>query len=165
MAKGEAALDEDDDEEGVAPRKRGKLLLIVVALLVLLLLGGGAYWYFAVHSKANGKAAAAQADVPPIYSKLEPFTVNLKDPGVAMQTAITLRVASDDVDANVQLRMPEIRNQILLILSNQQSADLMTEAGKEKLGNEIEVAVNKILKAKTPKAGVDKVLFTSFIIQ
>jgi flagellar FliL protein len=164
MAKGSAKIDDDDDEVG-APKKSNKLLLIIIALLVLVLIGGGAYWFFAIHGKENAKAAAAQVDVPPTYSKLEPFTVNLKDPGVAMQTGITLRVANDDVDANVKLRMPEIRNQILLLLSNQQSADLMTEAGKEKLGNEIEAAVNKILKAKTPKDGVDKVLFTSFIIQ
>ena len=162
MARGSARDDDDDDDDIVAPKK-SKLLLIVVALLVLVLAGGGgfAYWFFAVHSKTN----AAPVDVPPVYSKLDVFTVNLKDPGVALQTAITLRVANDDVSADVTLRMPEIRNQVLLLLSNQKSADLMTEGGKEKLGMDIEAAVNKILKAKTPKDGVDKVLFTSFIIQ
>ncbi|HQT26189.1 MAG TPA: flagellar basal body-associated protein FliL [Burkholderiales bacterium] len=156
-------------EAGV-PKKGNKLKLIIIAALVLILLGGGgfAYWFFAIHGKAQtGPKAAAQAvpDVPPTYSVLDPFTVNLKDPGVVMQAGITLKVHDEKVDSAIKLRMPEIRDQILLILSNQQSADLMTTAGKENLGKQIALAVNKILGANNPKDGVSQVLFTSFIIQ
>lgn len=153
-----------------APKKGGKLKLIIIALLVVLLLGGGgfAYWFIAIHGKTqSGAKAVAQAEpeVPPLYTALDPFTVNLKDPGVALQAGITLKIHDDKVDAAIKLLMPEIRNQILLILSSQQSSDLMTTTGKEKLGTQIALAVNKILGEKKPKDGVSQVLFTSFIIQ
>ena len=169
MAKGKPR-DEDDEDDEVAAPKKSKLMLIIVILLVLILLGGGgfAYWFFAIHSKAPQGASAAvqvQPEGPPTYTALEPFTVNLKDPGVALQTAITLKVSDEKVDAKIKERMPEVRDQILLLLANQQSANLMTTAGKESLGSQIALAVNRILGAKTPNAGVSKVLFTSFIIQ
>ena len=155
-------------EEG-APKKGNKLKLIILALLALILLGGGgfAYWFIAIHGKAqNGKPAVeAEPEVPPMYTALDAFTVNLKDPGVALQTEISLKVHDEKVDAAIKQRMPEIRARILLLLSSQQSSDLMTVAGKEKLGSQILVEVNKILAAKTPKEGVSQVLFTSFIIQ
>ena len=170
MAKGKPRDEDDEDDEAAAPKK-SKLMLIVVILLVLILLGGGggfAYWFFAVHGKApQGASVAVQAqpEGPPTYTALEPFTVNLKDPGVALQTAITLKVHDEKVDAKIKERMPEVRDQILLLLANQQSASLMTTAGKESLGSQIALAVNKVLGARTPNAGVSKVLFTSFIIQ
>ncbi len=156
-------------EEGAA-KKGKKLKVIIIALLVLVLLGGGgfAYWFFAVHGKADSGAKAAakvEPNLPPTYSVLDPFTVNLRDPGVAMQAGITLKVHDEKVDEAIKQRMPEIRDRILLILSSQQSADLMTAAGKENLGKQIAVAVNKILDVKDPKDGVTQVLFTSFIIQ
>ncbi len=164
MAKTEKPAGEE------APKKGNKLTLIILALLVLILLAGGgfAYWFIAIHSKAgNGAKAAVQAEpeVPPLYTALDSFTVNLKDPDKALQTEISLKVHDEKVDAAIKLRMPEIRAQILLLLSSQQSSDLMTTAGKEKLGSQIMLAVNKILNAKTPKEGVSQVLFTSFIIQ
>ncbi len=169
MAKGKPQEDDEDDE--VAAPKKSKLMLIILILLVLILLGGGggfAYWFFAIHGKSpQGASAAVQAqpEGPPTYTALEPFTVNLKDPGVALQTAITLKVHDEKVDEKVKERMPEVRDQILLLLANQQSANLMTTAGKESLGSQIALAVNRILGAKTPNSGVSKVLFTSFIIQ
>lgn len=166
MAKGNDKTAGGDAE---APKKGSKLTLIIIALLVLILLGGGgvAYW-FIMHNKGDHAAKAeaqAEPEVPPLYTVLDPFTVNLKDPGVALQTDITLKVHDEKIDAAIKLRMPEIRDQILLLLSSQQSADLMTSAGKEKLGNQIAGAVNKILSIKKPKDGVSQVLFTSFIIQ
>ncbi len=165
------AKDTEKAAEGAeSPKKGSKLMLIVLALLVLLLLGGGgfAYWFIMIHGKENPAAKAevkAEPEAAPFYTVLDPFTANLKDPGVALQTDITLKVPDEKVDADIKLRMPEIRAQILLLLSNQQSADLMTTAGKDKLGSQIALAVNKILGAKQPKEGVSRVLFTSFIIQ
>ncbi|MHB1100939.1 MAG: flagellar basal body-associated FliL family protein, partial [Burkholderiales bacterium] len=107
MAKGRPQEDDEDDE--VAAPKKGKLKLIILILLVVALLGGGggfAYWFFAIHGKDNqGAKAAAQAkpDAPPTYTALDPpFTVNLKDPGVALQAAITLKVHDEDVDTAIK---------------------------------------------------------------
>lgn len=168
MAKGS---EKSAGEEGAAaPKKGSKLTLIILALLVLILLGGGgfAYWFIMIHGKADHGAKAevqAEPEVPPLYTALDAFTVNLMDPGVALQTDIALKVHDEKIDAAIKLRMPEIRDHILLLLSSQHSADLMTAAGKEKLGIQIALAVNKILGIKNSKEGVSRVLFTSFIIQ
>ena len=170
MAKAAEKPAAKEGEEG--KKKGGGLKIIILALLVLILLGGGgfAYWYIMIHSKADHSAKVAAEAEPedeaaPVYTPLDTFTVNLKDPGIALQTDISFKVHDEKMAEKVKQRMPEIRNQILLILSNQQQADLNSPGGKEKLAEQIRDVANKILEVKKPRLGVSQVLFTSFIMQ
>lgn len=160
----------NDTEEDSVPQGKNKLIVIAIILLSLLLVGGGgAFAYFALHGKTDSKSAkeavAVQPEAPPVYTKLEPITVNLHEEDTAMQTTLTLQDASPDVDAKINLRMPEIRNQAILILSSKKSADVKTEAGKEALSKQLAKAFNETIEAKNSDDGVRKVLFTEFIIQ
>ncbi|MDD5403143.1 MAG: flagellar basal body-associated protein FliL [Sulfuricella sp.] len=152
-----------------APRKgKGKLLIIIVAAVVLLGGGGGAAWYFLHGKKEGGEATAKHEDPakPPVFVKLEAFTVNLTADGEDhyLQTDIELKVSDAKVSDQVKEHMPEIRNNVLLLLSSKTAGALSTMEGKQKLSDEIKEQVNKVLHVKDAD-GVSGVFFTSFVIQ
>ncbi|MEN6586434.1 MAG: flagellar basal body-associated protein FliL [Sulfuricella sp.] len=158
-------------EEAVeaAPKKgKGKLLIIIVAAVVLLGGGGGAAWYFLHGKKAGNEEQAKHVEPakPPVFVKLEAFTVNLTADGEDhyLQTDIELKVADAKVSDVIKEHMPEIRNNVLLLLSSKTAGALSSMEGKQKLSNEIKEQVNKVLHAKDAD-GVSGVFFTSFVIQ
>ncbi|MEO8411357.1 MAG: flagellar basal body-associated FliL family protein, partial [Propionivibrio sp.] len=62
---------------------------------------------------------------------------------------------------------PKLRNNIMLLLSGKEAAELMTKEGKEALANDIRSLMNAVLEpgAKGGDGPIREVLFTSFIIQ
>ncbi|MDO8893021.1 MAG: flagellar basal body-associated protein FliL [Sulfurimicrobium sp.] len=160
-----------DAAEGTPKKGKGKLLIIIVAAVVLLAGGGGAAWYF-MHAKKDAHGGQEEAKhktdpaKPPVFVKLETFTVNLVAEGEdhMLQTDIELKVAEAKTTDMIKARMPEIRNAILLLLSSKTAHALATTEGKLKLSGEIKAQINKALHVKEDE-GVSGVFFTSFVIQ
>lgn len=154
--------------EGVesAPKKGKGKLLIIIAAVVLLGGGGGAAWYFMHAKKTADTETHKEAAKPPVFVRLESFTVNLTSDGEDhyLQTDVELKVAEDKVSEEIKAHMPEIRNNILLLLSSRTAGSLSSMEGKQKLSDEIKGQVNKVLHAKEAE-GVSGVYFTSFVIQ
>lgn len=198
----------DAGGEAAAPPKKKKLLLmIIVGVLVLVLGGGGAMMMLkkkpvdeegddehpAKEEKSAKKAKKKDGhDTPPVFVKLDAFTVKLQvdQQEAYLQTTPELRVVDLPVGDKVKAYMPEIRHKITLILMSRKAADISGPVGVQKLANEIRVAINRILdgpktvkkKGKKgqvveeeeheeitdeadPSDSVQAVLFTSFIIQ
>ena len=159
-------------DEAASPKKKGKLLIIILAL-VLASGGGGAWWFLKRGKHAEPKTGATEkkeeAEKPPIFARLDTFTVNLQKTDAEdhyLQIEIQLKVAEDTVNESLKLRNPEIRNALLLLMSSKTQADLVTIEGKQKLATEIASQINKIIRATDPKKnGVLGVYFTSFVIQ
>jgi len=151
-----------------APKKGKRKLLIIIAAVVLLGGGGGAAWYFLHAKKAGDEHQVKHEDPakPPVFVKLEAFTVNLTAEGEEhyLQTDIELKVVDAKVSDNIKAHMPEIRNNVLLLLSSKTASALSSMEGKQKLSNEVKEQVNKVLHAKDAD-GVSGVFFTSFVIQ
>ena len=158
--------------EGSPPKKKGKLLIIVLAL-VLASGGGGAWWFLKKGKHPAPKAGTTEkkeeSEKPPIFARLDTFTVNLQKTDAEdhyLQIEIQLKVAEETVNEALKLRNPEIRNALLLLMSSKTQADLVTIEGKQKLATEIAEHINKIIRATDPKKnGVLGVYFTSFVIQ
>jgi len=157
-------------EEAPKPKKKGKLLVIIL-VLVLLGGGGGAAWWVLAGSKsgAAGKAQKKEEpEKPPIFTRLDTFTVNLQrgeGDDHYLQVDMDLQVADEKVIEQIKLRMPQIRNAMLLLLSSKTAEDLAPVAGKQQLSAEIVAQINKILGVKDPKQGVLGVYFSAFVIQ
>lgn len=141
------------------PKKKSKLIPITVAVLVLASGGGGgAYWY--LNRQAATHEAKAEPEKPPVFQPLDNFTVNLQleDSPQFLQTGITLKVADTAAADEIKLRMPEVRNAVLLLLSGRKASEVLSVEGKRKLGVDIVNAINAIfdptlaasLKAITP---------------
>lgn len=154
--------------EGTPKKGKRKLLIIIIAAVALLGGGGGAAWYF-LHAKKAGDEPQVKHEEPakpPVFVKLEAFTVNLTADGEDhyLQTNIELKVFDAKVSDSIKAHMPEIRNNVLLLLSSKTASALSSMEGKQKLSNEIKDQVNKVLHAKDAD-GVSGVFFTSFVIQ
>ena len=189
MAAPEKSKTEDDDTEVQAPPKkksRRKLFLFVgIGVLVLALVAGGAYFLFSGKKTADEgeeevpeeKHQEAKHDQPPAYLKLDTFTTNLAAEDVEagtggqyIQLVVELKIVDAAAGEELKLYMPEIRNNILRLLSSRRPSQLASTDGKDLLASEIRDSVNGVVTGgkkggKAPKGPVETVLFSSFIIQ
>ncbi|MFZ5482794.1 MAG: flagellar basal body-associated protein FliL [Pseudomonadota bacterium] len=170
MAKAEEAAPE-------APKGKSKKLLIIILAVVLLvvLAGGGAAVYLLTSKPAaeqvegeegeDEEAHAEEEEHPPVYEKLDAFTVNLADGETYLQVEINLKLADAKLSEKLKARMPEVKDAVLRLLSSQSPEELATVEGKDKLAGEVQKSVNEVLGVKKASKGVEKVLFPAFIIQ
>lgn len=171
----------------VAPQKsKTKLLLfIVLGLLVLLLVIGGVVAFLLLKSPssaAEGDAAVAESSshssskasskskdkkaTPPVFEKLQQFTVNLASPDgdTLLQTEIALELAGEHDKEVLKQYEPKVRNEILKLLRTKTPADVNAPDAQDKLAKEIREAVNKAMGTTGEDEGVRSVNFTSFIV-
>lgn len=193
MAEAEQAkADQTAQAKTANPKKKSKLVLIVTMLL--LGVGGGGAWYFmnseertdAASTNAPTETEASKSSKPPVFVPIETFTVNLQSEGEDqfLQVGLSLKVIDSDTEEAIKKNMPEIRSNILLLLSSKKASDLNHTDGKKKLSGEILNVVNQIIgpsqknttkkseneeeENKSPQKNesqVLSVLFNSFIIQ
>lgn len=160
-----------------APAKksgRGLMVIILAALVAAAVAGGTAYYFAAGKEKAaTAEAKAAQRTgkpkAPPVYVKLEPpFVANFEAKGLVRFLQVSVEVMTRDPATSELLKQhdPRIRNDLLMLLGNQQYESISTHAGKEKLRGEALEVVKKIIVAEGGKASqVEQLYFTSFVMQ
>jgi flagellar FliL protein len=138
-----------------APRPAGKKGLIKLVLIAVLVIGaaGGGYWYYSHKGHEPAQEAKHEPAKPPVFLPLETFTVNLQlvDNPQFLQTAITLKVIDNAAVDEIKLRMPEVRDRILMLMSSRKAAELLTVEGKRKLGEDIVASMNDVLGGDTGK--------------
>jgi flagellar FliL protein len=141
--------------ESAAPKPKKKLVFLVTGVLLALVAGGGAAWYFMKGGKHEGaeQKASVNLSAQPIFVSLDPFTVNLqREQGdQVLQVGLSLKFYNQDLGDKIKNAMPEIRSNLLLLLSSKHASELLTVEGKKKLASEIIVAVNSILGFSVPK--------------
>ncbi len=100
------------------------------------------------------------------YLPLDKFTINLEGKGDHVML-VELQVVSRDVAAleALQKHMPVVRNDLNLLFSGQRYRKVLTTEGKEALREKTLRAIQKILRKKIRRKGVDAVFFTSFVTQ
>src|ERR1700742_94216 len=120
-----------------AATKKKPWLLIGIAGLVLLVCGGGAAWLLLAHNAPKKTAAAAPPPSgPPLYVPLDPpFVANFQGDQQVRFLQVTAQIMTHDPKTLEALKAsdPIIRNDLLMLFSNQKATDLETNAGKEKL--------------------------------
>jgi flagellar FliL protein len=163
-------------EEGKEEKKssKKKLIIIAAAVLVLLLGGGAAAYKFLVldkESKEKKEQKKAEKIVEEIKNVEElgiqfdvgTFIVNLQDKDADRYLKITVVLEAQDegIKAELQKRLPQIKDAITTLLFTKTSQELRTTEGIEGLKEEIIKRINAIL----PIGGVKNVYFTDFVIQ
>lgn len=169
-----------------APKKKSsKTLIIAVAGLVLLGGGGGAaYWKFGPHAaeaqeKSKGKAKHGEAkeaeaaeeeeeeaeEGPTGIVALEPFVVNLADPGATRFLRIQLSLVVDEEHAKEleekEVERMKMRSAILELLALQTSDTLVTPQGK----TDLKKAIAKRAGESVHGLHVADVLLSEFVVQ
>lgn len=167
MAKAPPKPDPKAEVKAEAPPvKSKKRLFLILGVAVLVLGGGGAgAWYFTQPKSAH--PAKAEPAKPPVFINMESFTVNLQseDSDKFLQTAFTLQVKDDAQVELIKLHLPQVRSRLLMLLSSQNAAEILTPEGKNKLAQEIIAQVNQPFEPKAAPQSITGVFFTSFVIQ
>jgi flagellar FliL protein len=138
---------------------------------VLLACGGTGAWLLLAHNapKTAANAPPPPPAGPPLYVPLDPpFVANFQGDQQVRFLQITAQLMTHDPKTVEALKAsdPIIRNDLLLLFSNQKASDLGTNEGKEKLRASALEAVRKVLAANGGKPEkVDAVLFTTFVMQ
>lgn len=175
--------------EAAPAKKRGLFKTLALALLALLLVagaaGGGAWYVLKLQRPATapeGGPALQQSSRAraPTFLPLDSFTVNLADRDVERYAQVGITLELDDPKSVQRIKdyMPIVRNSVLMVLSHQESSDLLERAGKERLAREIMRAVAAPLGvaldgddaagggvANAPQNPVREVLFSNIIVQ
>jgi flagellar FliL protein len=161
-----------------------KLVILIAGATLLVGLGGTiAYVKFSGHKEevhtesseslqsatagkqeaATGKSQTAATNAPGAIYDVDPFIVNLADVPESRYLKLTVKLELDrpEVSAELGVRVPQVRDTILILLSSKDVASLRTPQGKFQLRDELTLRVNALL----PKGGVRSAYFTEFVVQ
>lgn len=165
----------------------GKLVLVAGIVITSSICAGAVSWIVVQRAMASLQPAAAETagegnteepaadtsetDVAEAIEDwaalpLDPFVVNLADTDAARYLRIRISLMIDDkselshLEENKALQL-KLRDVILQMLTQKTSKDLIDDAGKNKLREDIRAKVSVFLK----KPKVVDVMFTDFVIQ
>ncbi len=161
------AKEEDDVKEGAPVKKKLPLKLIIIIVVALIVVGGGVAGglYFFSHKGGDDKKKEEKHPAPlvgPLWS-LDPFIVNLADNQGErfLKVVMQMELSAPEVNAELEILKPKVRDNILDLLTAKTYADLMEPAGKQRLRDEIILRVNSFLT----KGTILKVYFSEFVVQ
>jgi len=164
-------------QEDKAGGGKKKLILIIAAALILLLgLGGGGAYYFMMKKKqdeedAKKKDPGLEVPVPELNPAatvgpmidIKEFIVNIisDDANHYVKATLTIELTNEQVKDELNQRMPQIRDAILLLVGNKTYEELQDLQGKKQLKAELTSKINSILQTGKVKA----IYFTDFVVQ
>jgi flagellar FliL protein len=157
--------DEVKDGEEVEEPNKSKLKLIVLASIVVILGAGGFFGWKWYSAKTAESATSQKAEDVTVIYPLKSFIVNLIDKkGVGkryLKVAIELEVAGEEQSLTVEKNIPQLRDTILLLLSNQSLKQINTLEGKLELKQALLSRMNRVLD----EGVVRRIYFTEFVVQ
>ncbi len=150
--------------------KRSWLKFAIIGIAVLAIAGGVGAWLLLRHAKPKvSKPVAPVAVGPAVYISLDPpFVTNIESDQAERLLQITAQVMTHDVPTSelVKANDPVIRNDLLLLFSDQKYTNISVVAGKEQLrAAALEVVRHAISTAGGKPEQVEAIYFTSFVLQ
>ena len=152
-----------------------KILLLLIGVLMILMLGmgGGLFMMWNKLSTINlqtdanasdqpGQEATVEQPLGEIYA-LQTFIVNLADEGGNRYLRITmdLELGIPELEDEIDKRLPQIRDSILMILPSKRFEDISSAAGKIALRDEILEKLNGYLS----QGQINRIYFKEFVVQ
>lgn len=156
-------------EETETPKKSRKGLWIIVSVVLIAALGGGGFFFWKSTQAVqpdDTKAAGQKALM--FYALDPPFVANFEGSQAFRFLQVSVRVAtrSEDTMALLKSQEPIVRNDLLMLFSQQDAEKLSLAAGKQALRQEAIKTVRQSVKQAGGKPdSVETVLFTSLVMQ
>jgi len=151
-----------------------KIVILLVAFLFLVMIGltGGLFMIWSKLSTTEAQAnnavtteAENQQALPSLGTlyPLDTFIVNLADDGGKRYLRVTMDLElSEGVGVDeMEQRLPQMRDSILMVLPSKGFEDVRTIAGKISLRNEIIAKINGIFGRES----ITNIYFTEFVVQ
>ncbi|WP_426417585.1 flagellar basal body-associated FliL family protein [Aestuariirhabdus sp. LZHN29] len=164
-------------EGGDEPKGASKKKLVIFLLLAVVLLAGvgGGTTYFLLMGGEQVEVAEGETEESEEVSSKEAFYMALGDPFIVdfnvdgkqrfLQIYISVMARDKEPLSALETHLPLIRNNLNLVIGQQEFAALSTSEGKQKLKDEALVSVQQVMKAETGKDVIESILFTNFVIQ
>ena len=155
-----------------------KLMIIMMGVFILIMaaIGGGLFMMWTKvssldqvvnppseeESEEAGEEAEQQIKIGPTFP-LDTFIVNLADQGGNrfLRATMNLELENEDLIVEMEKRLPQIRDVILVLLPTRTYQDIRSAEGKTALRTEILAKLNGLLKREV----ITNVYFTEFVIQ
>lgn len=181
--KEKEAEDKTEGTDGGGGGKSGMAMIIAAALISLGMGAGGAFFFASsqVPSAAPptsmapvDTAAQAEADTAASNRRstedfkerlygLDPFVVNVTGDGYNRFLKLRIELETNNVSIKEELdaRLPQVRDALIVLLSSKQLSDITDFEGKALLKEDILERVNDLLET----GDVRSILFTEFVVQ
>lgn len=170
MSADEAVVMQGDAQP--AGKRKGKGLVWIGLALVLAAGGAGGAWYAGLMPGTGDASEVTDADAPdrrePLYHTLDSnLVVNFRAGSRTRYLQVGIEVMSRDPLAIEALRSHNavIRNNLIMLLSDQSSEILGTREGKENLQREALAEIQSVLQERYGEPGIESLYFTSFVMQ
>ncbi len=171
MAEKKKTKDDAPEQPG---NKKKNLIIIGSATLVLLLVIAAVLYFFVFRTKPvppEEQDPGLKVPVPEISQNsdigpmvdIKEFIVNIisEDESHYVKAALTIELNKDEAVDEVNKRMPQIRDAILLLVGNKTYEELHDLQGKKQLKAELVSKINSFLQQGKIKA----IYFTDFVVQ
>jgi len=165
---------ENKDAQQDKGKGKKKLILIVGAVVLVLLIGGGVAGFFLLKKDEpppEDQNPASKVPVPELDQSpaigpmvnIEEFIVNIisSDTAHYVKASLTVELSNEQVKAEVEQRMPQMRDAVLLLIGNKTYEELQDLQGKKQLKAELISKMNSFLRS----GKVTSVYFTNFVVQ
>ncbi len=149
----------DPSESG---KKKFPIKMAVIGSKVLAVLGGGGVYLFSGGKSGSASGAAKKKEeVGAVLVPMEPFILNLADPGRFLKMTLQFEATSAAGGQLINLNKPELRDAIITLLGSETVDGIMSADGKMQLKDDIILRANQVLG----KPVVKNVYFTEFVMQ
>ena len=151
-----------------------KLIIVIIAAVILVLgvIGGGFFFMWKMmtttlqQNQVTVEETVAEEEqanaIKPLYS-MDTFIVNLADQGGKRYLRVTMELEIDAIEVTEEInqRLPQLRNTILMIVPSKTYEDIGTAQGKSALRDELMTQLNTFLST----GQITNIYFTEFVVQ
>lgn len=172
-------LNEPEEDSGDNEKKQNRkkiILLAVLGLCVVMASVGGTLLVINLLSPppvTQMNADTADTEVKPghdpaIYYPLKPaiiVTYNARGRQRYVQAELTLMFRDQSLVPVIEMHMPMIRHELMMIIGGQDYDELQTAEGKELTRLQCLAKIQAVLEQEIGKPGIEQVLFVGFVMQ
>ncbi|MFQ5597178.1 MAG: flagellar basal body-associated protein FliL [Nitrospiria bacterium] len=163
------------EEETKNNQKKGfPIKIVALGLVAGLLIGGGGFFFLkkdapenknepSLVSEETSESELSEEETVEVIYDLEPFIVNLADSPELRYLKITIKLdlfKPSYVD-DINKKVPQVRDNLLILLSSKESATIRTVEGKMELRDEILQRINRVFNENKVRTAY----FTDFVMQ
>ena len=163
---------ENTEETPKPARSRKKIIIIsLIVLIIFVVIGTGAFFFLKnsnFFSKEEAEPTPAVAEIAPESNigpmiDIDEFIVNIisADSNHYVKASLTLELSTEQSLEEIQKRMPQTRDAILLLLGNKTYEELQDLQGKNQLKAELINRINSFLQT----GKVTSIYYTNFVVQ
>jgi flagellar protein FliL len=156
------------EKEGSEAKGSGKKFnkLLIIAPVVAILLAAGGYFGYTFLQRGKGKAAktgvfATAEKTKATLFPLDPFVVNLSEPGRYLKVTMQLELAGDANQDFITEKVPVLRDVIITMISSQSYEYVSSPEGKLQLKEELLLRSNEVFGKEIFR----NLYFTDFVMQ